>query len=174
MFFSKIVAVFAVAIAAVSVGARPLPFPLQKAALAARADNVARGMEDVVGAVTIIEKRQGNVNNIPAEIPTQSKNGVIEPFQGGDVTKRDVPVEVASKSDGNEIVPFNSKRDVSVQDAAMSDGGDIVPFVNTGKRSVETEAEVAEPVAVEKRQPKVNTFPTWLAARSDGGEIVAF
>ncbi|KAG8971427.1 hypothetical protein FRC05_011106 [Tulasnella sp. 425] len=174
MFFSKIVAVFAVTVATVSVGARPLPLPLQKAALTTRGEQVVRNMEQVVGAVTIIEKRQANVNNVPAEIPTQSKNGVIEPFQGGDVTKRDVPVQDASKSDGSEIVPFNSrKRQTSVQDAVMSDGGDIVPFKNTGKRDVVPEAEVEAPV-VEKRQPKINTFPTWVAARSDGGEIVAF
>ncbi|KIO24874.1 hypothetical protein M407DRAFT_244268 [Tulasnella calospora MUT 4182] len=168
MFFSKIVAVFAVAVAAVTVGARPLPLPLQKAGLVQRGEQVVRNMEQVVGAVTIIEKRQGNVNTVPAEIPTQSKNGVIEPFQGGDVTKRAVPVEVASKSDGAEIVPFNSKRQVDVQDAVMSDGGDIIPFKNTGKRDVAPEAEV------EKRGPKINTFPTWIAARSDGGAIVAF
>ncbi|KAG8930678.1 hypothetical protein FRC01_002419 [Tulasnella sp. 417] len=171
MFFSKIVAVFAVAVAAVTVGARPLPLPLQKAAVAVvqRGEQAVR-MEEVVGAVTIIEKRQGNINNVPAEIPTQSKNGVIEPFQGGDVTKRQVDVQDAAMSDGGDIVPFrnNGKRQVDVQDAAMSDGGDIVPFRNNGKRAVAPEAEV------EKRAPRINTFPTWIAARSDGGEIVAF
>ncbi|KAG9047782.1 hypothetical protein FS837_001490 [Tulasnella sp. UAMH 9824] len=168
MFFSKIVAVFAVAVAAVTVGARPLPLPLQKAAISQRGEQVVRDMEEVVGAVTII-KRQGNVNTVPADIPTQSKDGVIVPFQGGDVTKRQVDVQDAVMSDGGDIVPFkNGKRQVGVQDAAMSDGGDIVPFKNNGKRDVAPEAEI------EKRAPKINTFPTWIAARSDGGEIVAF
>ncbi|KAG8909120.1 hypothetical protein FRC00_010725 [Tulasnella sp. 408] len=163
MFFSKIVAVFAVAIAAVTVGARPLPLPLQKAGLSQRGEQVVRNVEEVVGAVTIIEKRQGNVNTVPADIPTQSKDGVIIPFQGGDVTKRQVDVQDAVMSDGGDVVPFknNGKRQVDVQDAAMSDGGDIVPFKNNGKRDVAPEAEI------EKRAPKINTFPTWIAARSD-------
>jgi len=152
MFFSKVLAVFAVAVA-VSVSASPVPLPFQ----------VARREEQVVRAVEVLPvvHRRAIENTVPVEAAAMAPNGVVVPFQSSGAKR-----EVAQQPEVLE------KRDVPVQNASMNKGQGIQPFVNTGKRSVEAEPEL---VARAFNAPRINTFPSHVASRSDGdGIIVAF
>jgi len=155
MFFSKLFAIAAVAVvAAVSVGAAPLPLPMQ----------VARRGEQRVEALEVLPMKyvhkRADVNLVPVEQPSMAPNGEIEPF-----------VNPGAKR-SEEAPPSRRRSPVNVEDAAMSVGGKIIPYTNpNGKRSEEVPA-VAEPMVVERR---INTFPSHIASRTDEfGNIVAF
>ena len=74
---------------------------------------------------------------IPSDIAVRSVNGQVVPFskreeeelarryREEDLAKRSVPEQVASKSDGVNITPFNSKR---------SEGGERLKARNFGRR----------------------------------------
>jgi len=157
MFFAKVVALFA---AVAFVAAAPVPMPL---ALARRGEQAVREFgvtpdfahEAVVKRVVDLSSVESEVEEkrqIPDSNPTMAPNGVIVPYVNG------------KRSDETEEI----KRQIPDSNPTMAPNGVVVPYSN-GKRGEETE-EIAPVV----RPRGINTFPTSVAARSDGGEIVPF
>jgi len=145
MFFTKTYSVLALALFAVSsVMAAPLPMPLVRRAASAHVPYVATSVNGDMVAFSLSKR---DVTDSAEE--SLEKRATI------------IPDTIATKSSaGDEApVPFNKRAttdDAPIPDtiATKSEGDVVVPFANT------------------KRQ--VNTFPSHLASRSDGGEVVSF
>lgn len=90
-----------------------------------------------------IERHAKRQDTVPVQVASKSDGTNVVPY------KRQVPVQVASKSDGTNVVPY--KRQVPVEEASKSDGTNVVPY---------------------KRQAP--SVPVEVATKSDGTDVVPY
>jgi len=165
MFFSKIFAL--VAVAAVAVTASPVPLPLQRAV----ARNDAQVVREVPVEAPIVLKRQ---QTVPEQAPAMSLDGGPPvPFSNAKAKKRSVETEDELLKRQQAAVTVLERSDVPEQDAATAPDGTVRPY-GSAKRSLQGRSVQPRSKAASRRDLKVNRFPLHLAARSDGGEVVAF
>ncbi|TFY82642.1 hypothetical protein EWM64_g1374, partial [Hericium alpestre] len=112
MFFSRLSTFAALAIIAVSqVAAAPMPAPMR-----ARLGHAAVHQREVtpLDIIPAYVKRQGDINTVPAEVPTKAENMNIIPYKRADADVNTVPAELATKAENGNIVPYSKRDDANV------------------------------------------------------------
>jgi hypothetical protein len=158
-----------IALALVCVGqtyARPMPYPLQRAALALERREAAP-----LGTIPIYVRE--DVNNLPAELATSSPNGDVVPYSAAvlkDVKAKrgtDQVLEQAARSPGIEVERYIGSRradtnEVPAELATSSPNGDVVPYSAAVLKDVKA------------KRADTNEVPAELATSSPNGDVVPY